>query len=128
MNRCIIDSLITTDTPLMSAEEIVQKQVEAYNSRDIDQFASCHHPAVELYKFGESTPFLQGLAALKSRYKDIFDQSPNLHSDVTQRIALNDIVIDKEIITGRVGVDRSNYIAIYQIKDGLIAKVNFITD
>lgn len=112
----------------MSPEEIVQKQVESYNNRDINQFASCHHPAVELYTFGQDKPFLQGRAALKSRYKDIFDQSPNLHSEVTERITLNDIVIDKEIITGRVGVERSNFIAIYQIKDGLIAKVNFVSD
>jgi hypothetical protein len=112
----------------MSPEEIVQKQVEAYNSRDIETFVSCHHPSVELYQLGEDNPFLEGITALAARYKDIFDQSPNLHSEVTQRLALNNVVIDQEIVTGRVGTERTNFIAIYQIRDGLIAKVSFVTD
>jgi len=108
-------------------EEIVQKQVEAYNTRDIDLFTSCHHPEVELYNLGEKQPFVMGREALRSRYKDLFDQSPTLHSEVTDRLVLNDTVIDKEIISGRAGVDRTDYIAIYQIKEGLIAKVNFVS-
>ena len=112
----------------MTPEEIVQKQVEAYNTRDIDAFVACHHPEIELYSLGTNEPFVVGIEALRPRYKDIFDRSPKLHSEVVQRMVLSDTVIDKEIITGRAGEDRSNYIAIYQIKDGLIAKVNFVTD
>ena len=112
----------------MTPEEIVQKQVEAYNTRDLDAFVACHHTEIELYSLGTNEPFVVGIEALRPRYKDIFDRSPKLHSEVVQRMVLSDTVIDKEIITGRAGVDRSNYIAIYQIKDGLIAKVNFVTD
>jgi len=110
----------------MTAEEIVQKQVEAYNSRNIEVFVSCHHPEIELYKLGEHEPFVVGREALQTRYRDIFDQSPMLHSEVTHRMALSDTVIDKEVITGRAGVEQVDYIAIYQIKDGLIVKVNFV--
>ena len=112
----------------MSAEDIVQKQVAAYNARNIDDFSAFHHPEVELYSLGEKVPFVIGRQKLWTRYKEIFDQSPNLHTEVVQRMTLGNTVIDKEIITGRNGVDTKNFIAIYEIEEGLIRRAHFVSD
>ena len=112
----------------MSPENIVIKQVVAYNSRNIEDFAACHHPEVELYSLGESEPFVRGREQLRNRYKDIFDGSPELHTEIVQRMIMGNTVIDKEIVTGRAGVASQNFIAIYQIAEGLIARVDFLRE
>lgn len=110
----------------MSPEAIVQKQVNAYNTRDIDQFAACHHPEVELFNFAETVPFTVGTTKLYAVYQDIFERSPNLNTEILHRIVLGNRVIDHERITGRKGVDLLEMIAIYEIEDGLIRKAHFM--
>jgi len=111
---------------VMTPEEIVQQQVIAYNNRDIDSFCKCHHPDVELYEFGKSTPFAVGRRSIRVVYADIFDSSPSLHSEIITRISHNQIVIDKELITGRKGREPFEMMAIYEVEDGLIRKARFI--
>lgn len=110
----------------METEKIIQEQVEAYNRRDITQFVACHHPRVSLYNFGDPEPFVKGRVRVHEVYKEIFDSSPNLHSKVIQRIVMGNKVIDYEEITGRKGIEVLEFIAIYEIEDGLIYKAHFI--
>ena len=112
----------------MSAEKIVQKQVNAYNDRDIVTFVSCHAEHVELYNFPENIPFLVGREKLKNVYKVIFEKSPNLNTKILSRMKMGNIVIDHEEVTGRKGVDRSIIIAIYEVENGLISKARFIRE
>jgi len=109
----------------MPAESTIQKQVEAYNSRNITQFASCHSDDVQLFNFGEQKPFCVGNEKLKEIYADIFDNSPNLHTEVLNRIIMGNSVIDHEIVTGRKGVDILELIAIYEVVDDKISKAYF---
>jgi len=110
----------------MTPEQIVEKQVIAYNERDIDAFVNCHSSKIELFNFPDNVPFLTGGNALRKRYGEIFTNSPNLHSEVVKRIAMGNTVIDYEIITGRNGQETSEFIAIYEITNERIAKARFI--
>lgn len=110
----------------MTPEEVAQAQLVAYNNRDIDTFASCHAPDVELYTFPEVEPFAIGRDRLREIYGDVFENSPNLHAEVTHRIVLGNTVIDHELVTGRKGIDHLEIIAIYTIKDGQISKAHFV--
>ena len=109
----------------MNPEATIQKQVEAYNARDIATFVACHDANVELYNFAESTPFAVGHADLKKIYGDVFDNSPNLNTEILNRMVMGNTVIDHEIVTGRKGVDQLEIIAIYEIENDLIAKAYF---
>ena len=111
----------------MGPEKIIEQQVVAYNARDINAFVACHHPEVELYILGEKLPFAVGRAQIKTRYGEIFEQSPKLHTEIVQRMVMGNTVIDKEIITGRIGIEQQHYIAIYEIRNGLIARVHFLS-
>ena len=110
----------------MNPESIVQKQVEAYNNRDLSAFLDCHHPEVQLFNFSESVPFAVGLPSVRKIYKAVFDTSPNLHTEIIHRMVLNNTVIDHEIVTGRSGAERIEIIAIYEIENNLIRKAQFI--
>lgn len=112
----------------MSPEEIVQKQLDAYNARDIDTFVSMHAPDAELYSFSETAPFVKGQEQIRTIYSEIFKNSPNLHSKLIHRIVLGNKVIDHEEITGRKGVDVLEFIAIYEVDDTSIVKAHFIRE
>lgn len=112
----------------MNPESIIQKQVEAYNQRDIEVFVACHHPEVELYNFSASTPFATGRAKVREIYSDVFDNSPHLHTEVMQRIVLGNKVIDYETVRGRKGIDELIIVAIYEVEEGMIRKAHFIRE
>lgn len=110
----------------MSPEQVIQKQVEAYNSRDIETFVACHHTNVELFTFPETTPFASGQDKIRKIYSDVFDSSPELNTEILNRMVFGDTVIDHEIVTGRKGVDKLELIAIYQVMDGQIISARFV--
>ncbi len=108
----------------MNPATIVQKQVEAYNARDIDQFVECHDANVRLYNFAEASPFATGHSDLRQIYGDVFDNSPNLNAKILNRMVMGNTVIDHEIVTGRKGVD-VEIIAIYKVENDLIVEARF---
>lgn len=109
----------------MIAEEVIQQQVEGYNSRNIIHFASAHADDVRLYNFGEAKPFCEGIEKLQEIYGAIFKESPNLHTEILNRIVMGNTVMDHEIVTGRNGVDKLELVAIYEVEDGKIARAYF---
>lgn len=110
----------------MTPEEIIQKQLDAYNSRDIDTFVACHAPNAQLYSFSEKEPFVKGQEQIKATYSEIFKTSPILYSKLINRMVMGNKVIDHEEITGRKGVDILELIAIYEVDDTTIIKAHFI--
>jgi hypothetical protein len=106
---------------------VVQAQLEAYNRRDIDSFCALFAEDAQLFELGAPSPMTAGKSALRARYQALFDQSPELLSVVTNRSALGRVVVDLERITGRNGVaDPVDFLAIYEVKNGLIYCVHFV--
>ncbi len=104
-------------------ETIVNKQLEAYNKRDIDEFAKTYSKDITLHLFPDDLT-TNGNADLKKRYDAMFEKVPDLNAEIVNRIVLGNKVIDKEKVT----INGKIYyaIAIYEVKDGLISKVTFI--
>ena len=89
----------------MSPEKVVEKQVKAYNERNLSDFLDCHDLGIELYNFPESIPYAVGRGKLEEIYQKIFENSPNLNTEILSRIIIGNKVIDHEKITGRKGVN-----------------------
>ncbi|WP_157957288.1 nuclear transport factor 2 family protein [Winogradskyella tangerina] len=104
-------------------ETIVNKQLEAYNKRDIDEFAKTYSKDVKLYLLPDNLT-TDGNDQLKKRYETMFNSVPDLNAEIMNRIVLGNKVIDKEKVT----INGQIYyaIAIYEVTDGLISKVTFI--
>jgi hypothetical protein len=109
----------------MTPEQIVQLQLDAYDAHDIDAFVATYTEDVEIYDH-PSTLRMQGHDALRTSYAALFERAPDLKTHITSRITYNDFVIDDETVTGVPGGGTKRAIAIYQVRDGLIAKVWFI--
>ncbi len=111
----------------ISAEKIVEKNLKAYNNRDINGFMASFSPDIALYNLGDSKPSISGFESIKSFYKKVFDASPKLHSTILKRIVYDNKVIDHERIVGRVGADKPvEIVLIYEIKANKIAKLTAI--
>ena len=79
-----------------------------------------------MYNFGEEEPFLEGMSQLRSVYGAMFQQSPNLHAVLENKMVLNNSVIYHEKVTGRAGSEIIEVLAIYEIEENLIKRLTFI--
>ena len=108
-------------------EQIVQKQLDTYNDRDIEGFMSIISNDVSLYNLGESDPIASGHDRVKEIYTNLFQKSPKLHSTLKNRMVMGNKVIDHESITGRLGNDEVlELIVIYEVKADKIFKITVI--
>lgn len=105
--------------------EIVEKQLKAYNERNIIAFSECFSKHIEAFEF-PNTLLFRGRDALIQKYKLYFADNPNLHCEVTSRMQLDNVIIDREVVTGLKGEQVMNAVAIYIINNGLINRVFFM--
>ena len=104
-------------------EKIVQEQLDAYNERNVDDFADTFLDSVKAYNFPQ-TPLFEGKETLRTRFSDFFERTPDLHCEIKNRIVIGNIVIDEEYITANGG--NFSAVAIYEVKDNKIATMTFV--
>ncbi|MGY3793578.1 nuclear transport factor 2 family protein [Aquimarina sp. 433] len=106
----------------VSPERIVQQQLDAYNARNIDAFASTYSKNVKVYYYPNKLSY-EGIDNLKKGYASFFENTPDLHCEVKNRIIYGNKVIDEEsvLINGK----KIKAVAIYEVENGKIAKVTF---
>jgi hypothetical protein len=124
--------------PEASPEAVVQRQLDAYNARDLDAFVACYSPDAQLGPLRPSrrTPraFLATVhgrlrrrrsESLRATYERLFSAAPELQASVSTRVVQGKYVIDHEHVTGQ---PRGPFtaVAIYEVEDGLISRVWFI--
>ena len=111
----------------MTPEEVVQRQVEAYNARDLERFAATYSEDVKLYRMPQPEPSIAGQRALREFYaKERFNR-PQLHAEILNRMVLGNRVVDHERITG-VRDQPFEAAAIYEVSGGLIRSVWFFSE
>jgi len=113
------DTLIK-ETPLA----LVQRQLNAYNARNIDAFLEPYSDSTELFLY-PNLPLGKGKESMRKDYTEMFTNTPGLHCEVTERIIQGKIIIDKEVITnfGQVIIEAT---VIYHIENNKIRKAYFI--
>ncbi|MCA0153442.1 nuclear transport factor 2 family protein [Winogradskyella vincentii] len=104
-------------------ETIVQRNLDAYNARDIDSFMKDYADDIKLYAY-PNTLQTEGKEAMRKGYKDWFDRVPDLRAFIKKRIVIGNKVIDEEQVTANGQI--FNAVAIYEIENGKIFKVTFI--
>ena len=105
-----------------TAEMLIQRQLNAYNAKDIDAFLATYADNIQLYNFPDSL-IGSGKEKMKEMYEGFFKSANNLHSKIVDRINLNNTIIDHEVVTFNGKTIEG--IAIYEVKDGKIIKVTF---
>ncbi|MEM6583520.1 MAG: nuclear transport factor 2 family protein [Pseudomonadota bacterium] len=103
----------------------VDIQLQAYNDRDIEAFMSVYCEETSIIRL-PNTPTLQGLTAIRERYQQLFDTSPQLSAVVHKRIVQGEWVVDHESVTGASMPGVGEAIVAYQVRDAKIINVYLI--
>lgn len=106
-------------------EAFAQRQLEAYNARDLERFVAEYTDDVCVYRLPSPEPVLQGKAALAAYYRDQRFQREGLHAELVSRMVLGNKVIDHERVTG-VQPEPLEVAAVYEVTPQGISTVWFI--
>jgi len=103
-------------------ESVVQRQLDAFNARDIDALLAVYADDAQLFEH-PSKLVAQGSAELRERFTARF-QEPNLRAALLQRIVAGSMVVDHEKVTRTFpeGAGQIELVMIYEVKEGRIAK------
>ncbi|SDH21509.1 amidohydrolase family protein [Chitinophaga filiformis] len=112
---------LLTVTPVI----LVQQQLNAYNTRNIEAFLAPYSDSTAIYDQASGKLLMQGKEQMRQRYAGIFEKAKELHCQLVNRIVMGNTVIDHERITG-MGEKPIEAVAVYTVENGKIVKVSFI--
>lgn len=117
---------VTTPAQLLpdTPTDLAQRQLNAYNARDIDAFLEPYADDVEIYNL-PSELTSKGKDEMRKRYAGMFANTPVLHCELVNRMVVNNTVIDHERVRFAAGKPPMQAVAIYKIENGKITKVYF---
>jgi hypothetical protein len=110
----------------LSVVRPVIQQLEAYNKRDIEAFADAFSDTVKVYRQPGLLTY-QGRDELRKRYGQMFENTPDLHCQLVNRIVAGNVVIDHERVLFSKDQPRKEAIAVYRISNNKIVEVTFIS-
>ena len=108
----------------MNAVDVVQRQLEAYNARDLPRFVACYSDSVQVFRPPSGDPAIAGKAAFSDFYATQRFHLPALRAEVVNRIVLGNKVIDHERVFG-VRAQAFEVAVVYEVSAGLIQAVWF---
>jgi hypothetical protein len=107
-------------------EAFAQRQLDAYNARDLERFIQEYTEDVVVYRMPDPSPVIVGRAALAAHYRENRFNLPGLHAKLVNRIVFGNKVIDQELVVGVPGAPLEAA-AIYEVSDRGISKVWFVS-
>ncbi len=119
-------SVVPRDSLLLnSPKQLAQRQLNAYNAKDLEAFLDCYSDSVKIYNYPNKLQY-QGIDKMEKVYTQFFNNAPNVHCELMNRIVKGNVVIDREKITGIPGKKPLHAVAIYKVANGKITEVTFI--
>jgi hypothetical protein len=103
-----------------------QRQLDAYNARDLASFVAEYTDDVVVYRLPETAPLLVGKPALSEHYQKTRFNLPSLHAELVNRMTFGNKVIDQERVLG-VQEQSMDVAAIFEVTPSGISKVWFVS-
>jgi hypothetical protein len=117
------ESTTESTSEISPIETIVQRNLDAYNARDIDAFMADYADDVKTYAY-PNTLRTDGKEAMRKGYDEWFNNVKDLRAFIKKRIVIGNKVIDEEQVTANGKIFEA--VAIYEVENGKITKVTFI--
>ena len=102
----------------------VQRQLDAYNAKDLAAFIACYHADIAIYRMPATEPALKGRAALVAFYKTERVTIAALRAEVLQQMVVSNKVIDHEKVHG-MAEQPYQVVVVYEVQDCLIINAWF---
>jgi hypothetical protein len=106
----------------MDPVTVVQRQLNAYNARDLDALVATYAEDAQLFEHPDKL-LAAGRAALRARFAGRLAE-PNLHARLVHRTVCAPYVIDHEIVTRTFpeGPGTIELVMIYEVRGAHIAR------
>ncbi len=106
----------------MDPSSVVQRQLEAYNARDVEALLRVYADDAEMYEHPAKL-VARGSSAIRERFAARFKER-NLRARLIHRMVAGDTVIDHEKVTRTFpeGEGEMDLVMIYQVWNGRIRK------
>lgn len=106
----------------LAPEAVIQRQLDAYNARDLDALIATYAADAQLFEH-PATLLASGSAAVRERMA-VRLQEPNLHAKLLSRIVMGNRVVDHERVTRTFpeGPGQMEMLMIYEVEEGRIAR------
>ncbi len=105
--------------------DIAQGQLDAYNVQDLDAHCAFYADDVVVADFNGAV-LRQGMAAYREAYAKMFAEFPQNKAELVNRVVIGNTVIDHERVARTPGGDTFDVAAVYTIRGGKIARVDFV--
>jgi hypothetical protein len=110
--------------PKPKSEELVLRQIDAYNARDVNAFLALYSTDAEIIRLPDREAYLRGHEQMRARYGKMFADSPELICKVDSSWATDSFVALREKVSGMNGrKGEVDCLAIYQVENGLIRRL-----
>ena len=113
------------DCRMTEAETAVQRQLDAYNAKDMDAWLATYHDDAEQYEL-HGARLARGHAEMRARMQSRFAE-PDLHAELLSRTVMGSIVVDHERITRNFPEGRGTMemVCLYEVRGSRVAKATF---
>ena len=107
------------------SEQVVQRQLDAYNARDIDAWLATYEPHAEQYEL-HGACLARGHAEMRARMLARFAE-PDLHAVLISRTIMGAVVVDHERVTRNFpeGKGTIEMLCVYEVRGTCISKASF---
>ncbi len=100
-------------------EQIVQRQVNAYNCHDAEVFAETYAANGEVVR---PSAYVRTRAAIAAAYHGLFANNPRLRVEILDRNVNGETVVDSEHVTGFADASERDAKVTYTVRDGAIIR------
>ena len=111
--------------PHTSPEVVIQRQLDAYNAKDLERWLSTYAPSAKQYELGGQL-LAEGHAQIRARTAQRFNE-PDLHAQLIRREVFGNVVVDHEDVTRTFpeGPGCVELVCVYVVENGLIQSASF---
>jgi hypothetical protein len=110
---------------VLTPEQVVQGQLEAYNLKDLEAFLSFYSDDIRAFNFPEREIF-SGKNSMRRGYESFFTENPGAQCEVQQRMIMGNTIIDHEKISNLAKGNILEAMVIFKIEKGKINRIYFI--
>jgi hypothetical protein len=106
----------------MSAADVVQRQLDAYNAHDLTAFLATYAETAQLVRAGSPDAPIAGKAAISELYGSKVFNVPGHRAELLGRLASGSKVVDHERVFG-LSPEPFEAFAVYEVRGELIQSV-----
>ena len=108
----------------VSPLDVVNQRMRAYNEHDLDAFLSTYSEEIEIFTYPDKS-LGKGKKHIEQLFSPLFREG-SVHVEIHHQITKDSYVINHETVVH--GNEETEYVSIYEVRNGLIRSVRFVRD